>query len=94
MKYMTAKEEDILSNQTYIQNGTVIDKLLKSLVVTKVDFDDILKVKTKRDTAKAKKKKEKEDMEKAKKKLAAEVKKKIKTLKKVKLPNFSVGTLE
>ena len=42
MKYMTAKEEDILSNQTYIQNGTVIDKLLKSLVVTKVDFDDIL----------------------------------------------------
>tara|TARA_R110000796_G_scaffold13728_1_gene44192 strand:- start:412 stop:627 length:216 start_codon:yes stop_codon:yes gene_type:complete len=59
-----------------------------------VDFDDILKVKTKRDTAKAKKKKEKEDMEKAKKKLAAEVKKKIKTPKKVKLPNFSVGTLE
>jgi len=42
MKYMTAKEEDILSNQTYIQNGTVIDKLLKSLIVTKVDFDDIL----------------------------------------------------
>ena len=28
MKYMTAKEEDILTNQTYIQNGTVIDKLL------------------------------------------------------------------
>tara|TARA_B110000971_G_C19969728_1_gene481950 strand:- start:421 stop:1149 length:729 start_codon:yes stop_codon:yes gene_type:complete len=42
MKYMTAKEEDILSNQTYIQNGTVIDRLLKSLVVTKVDFNDIL----------------------------------------------------
>ena len=42
MKYMTAKEEDILSNQTYIQNGTVIDRLLKSLIVTKVDFDDIL----------------------------------------------------
>ena len=24
IKYMTAKEEDILSNQTYIQNGTVL----------------------------------------------------------------------
>ena len=28
MKYMTAKEEDILTNQSYIQNGTVLDKLL------------------------------------------------------------------
>ena len=28
MKYMTAKEEDILTNQSYIQKGTVIDKLL------------------------------------------------------------------
>ena len=28
MKYMTAKEEDILSNSNYIKNGTVIDKLL------------------------------------------------------------------
>ena len=54
-----------------------------------VDFDDILKVKTKRDTAK-----EKDAIEKAKKKLAADVKKKIKPTKKVKLPNFSVGTLE
>jgi len=42
MKYMTAKEEDILSNQSYIQNGTVIDKLLKSLIVTKFDFNDLL----------------------------------------------------
>ena len=31
MKYMTAKEEDILINQSYIQNGTVLDKLLKAL---------------------------------------------------------------
>jgi len=43
MKYMTAKEEDILTNQNYIQNGTVIDKLLKSLIVTEgVDYDSIL----------------------------------------------------
>lgn len=41
MKYMTAREEDILSNQNYIKNGTVFDKLLKSLIVSKVDFDDL-----------------------------------------------------
>ena len=35
MKYMTAKEEDILTNQAYIQKGIVLDKLLKSLIVTK-----------------------------------------------------------
>ena len=35
MKYMTAKEEDILSNQSYIQKGTVLDKLLESLITTK-----------------------------------------------------------
>jgi len=39
---MTAKEEDILSNQSYIQNGTVLDKLLKSLIVSKVDYNDII----------------------------------------------------
>ena len=42
MKYMTAKEEDILSNQSYIQNGTVLDKLLKSLIVTKIDYNDLI----------------------------------------------------
>lgn len=42
MKYMTAKEEDILTNQNYIKNGTVIEKLLKSLITTEVDFNDIL----------------------------------------------------
>jgi hypothetical protein len=31
MKYMTAKEEDILTNPNYIAKGTVIDKLLTSL---------------------------------------------------------------
>ena len=28
MKYMTAKEEDILTNQSYITKGIVLDKLL------------------------------------------------------------------
>lgn len=35
MKYMTAKEEDILTNQNYIINGTIIDKLLEALIVNK-----------------------------------------------------------
>lgn len=42
MKYMTAKEEDILSSQNLIKQGVVIDKLLQSLIVTKVKYDDIL----------------------------------------------------
>ena len=42
MKYMTAKEEDILTNQNYIKNGTVIDKLLKSMIVTEFNYDDLL----------------------------------------------------
>ena len=43
MKYMTAKEEDILSNQSYIQKGIVLDKLLESLVVTKeINVNDLV----------------------------------------------------
>tara|TARA_Y100000356_G_C11257124_1_gene290919 strand:+ start:53 stop:784 length:732 start_codon:yes stop_codon:yes gene_type:complete len=34
IKYMTAKEEDILSNQSYIQDGSVLDRLLDSVIVT------------------------------------------------------------
>ena len=41
MKYMTAKEEDILSNQNYIRQGVVFDKLLKSLIISKIDYDDL-----------------------------------------------------
>ncbi len=42
IKYMTAKEEDILTNQSYIQNGTVLDKLLESVVVSKVNVKDLV----------------------------------------------------
>jgi len=42
MKYMTAKEEDILTNQNYINNGTVIDELLKSLIVSKINYKDLI----------------------------------------------------
>ena len=42
IKYMTAKEEDILSNQAYIQNGTVLDKLLDSVVMSKINLKDLV----------------------------------------------------
>ena len=42
MKYMTAKEEDLLTNPNLIENGTVIDKLLESLILTPIDFNTLL----------------------------------------------------
>ena len=43
MRYMTTRDEDTLTNPNYIENGTVIDKLLKSLIVDKnVNYDDII----------------------------------------------------
>ena len=42
MKYMTAKEEDILSNQNFITKGIVLDKLLESLTLGKFDIKDLI----------------------------------------------------
>jgi len=42
MKYMTAKEEDILTNQSYIQKGTVLDKLLEKLIVSECNYKDLV----------------------------------------------------
>ena len=43
MKYMTAREEDILTNQNYIENGIVVDKLLQSLIVTEnINYNQLL----------------------------------------------------
>jgi len=43
IKYMTAREEDILTSQNLIKQGTVIDKLLESLIVDKsIKIDDML----------------------------------------------------
>jgi hypothetical protein len=42
IKYMTAKEEDILSNQNLIKKGLVLDKLFESIIVDKVDPKDIV----------------------------------------------------
>jgi hypothetical protein len=47
MKYMTAKEEDILTTQSYIKQGVVLDKLFQSLIVgngngEKINYNDLL----------------------------------------------------
>lgn len=42
MKYMTAKEEDILTNTNYITKGIVLDKLLESLIVSKINYNDLI----------------------------------------------------
>lgn len=41
MRYMTAYDEDILTNTSYITEGVVFDKLLESIIVTQVDVNDI-----------------------------------------------------
>ena len=41
MKYMTAKDEDILTSQNLIKQGVVLDKLFESLIVTSVNYGDI-----------------------------------------------------
>lgn len=42
MKYMTAREEDILTTQSYIKRGVVLDKLLQSLIISNINYDDLL----------------------------------------------------
>ena len=43
IKYMTAREEDILTSQNLIKKGVVLDKLLEALIVTPgVNLNDIL----------------------------------------------------
>ena len=42
IKYMTAKEEDILTNQSYIQKGNVLEKLLESVLVSKINVNDLI----------------------------------------------------
>jgi len=43
LKYLTAREEDILTSTNLIQKGIVLDKLLESLIVSKdIDHRDLL----------------------------------------------------
>jgi hypothetical protein len=42
IKYMTAREEDILTNINNLKNGTAIEKMLKSLIKSNINYDDLL----------------------------------------------------
>ena len=42
MRYMTAKEEDILTSQSLLRKGIAFDKVLENLIVEKVDLDSLL----------------------------------------------------
>jgi hypothetical protein len=42
MKYMTAKEEDILTSQNLIKQGVALDKLMQSLIVSPIKYNDLL----------------------------------------------------
>lgn len=43
MRYMSARDEDILTNQNFIEKGTVVDKLLQSLIADKsINYNDLL----------------------------------------------------
>lgn len=42
MKYMTAREEDILTSANLIKQGIVLDKLMQSLIISPVKFNDLI----------------------------------------------------
>jgi len=42
MKYMTAREEDILTNISFVRQGIVIDKLLESMIVSPINYNDLV----------------------------------------------------
>ena len=42
LKYMSAKEEDILTNVNFIEKGIIVDKLLQSLIVSKINYSELI----------------------------------------------------
>jgi hypothetical protein len=42
MKYMTAREEDILTSANLIKQGVVLDKLFQSLIVSSINYNELL----------------------------------------------------
>jgi len=42
MKYMTAKEEDILTNVNLLRQGLAIEKTLKSLIKSPINYEDLI----------------------------------------------------
>ena len=44
MRYMTAYDEDILTNASFMREGVVLDKLLEALIVSDIDYDTVARV--------------------------------------------------
>ena len=44
VRYMTARDEDILTTKSFIKNGTVFDELYKALLMDNVKYNDLLTV--------------------------------------------------
>ena len=42
MKYMTAREEDILTNVNFLKQGIAIDKVLQALIKSPINYEDLL----------------------------------------------------
>lgn len=42
LRHMTAKDEDILTTESYIRKGIVLDRLFENLLVTKGRYEDLL----------------------------------------------------
>ena len=42
MKYMTAREEDILTSTNLIKQGVVLDKLMQSMIVSPIKYNDLV----------------------------------------------------
>lgn len=42
MKYMTAREEDILTNVNLLKQGVAIDRVLQALIKSPINYDDLL----------------------------------------------------
>jgi hypothetical protein len=42
MKYMTAREEDILTSANLIRQGIVLDKLMQSMIVSPINYNDLI----------------------------------------------------
>lgn len=42
MIYPGAKQEDIMSNESYIDQGIMFDKLISSIIVSDIDYDDMI----------------------------------------------------
>ena len=42
MKYMTAREEDILTSANLIKQGIVLDKLMQSMIISPIRYEDLV----------------------------------------------------